>query len=172
MMRMMITFMAAALAAGVSAAELPRETPAVAPDVSSWRGANLLGLFNAAPQKPDKRIRGKYEECYFRWLKGWGFNFARLPMDYRYFLATNDWTVLKQDGFRMVDQAVAWGRKYGVHVQLCIHRAPGYTVTPFSTSRRSLISNAGSPKNLSPPSDSIANIDRWIAPTLAAEILP
>ena len=38
MMRMMTTFMAAVLAAGVSAAELPRETPAVAPDVSSWHG--------------------------------------------------------------------------------------------------------------------------------------
>ena len=61
-MRMLTTFMAAALAAGVSAAELPRETPAVAPDVSSWHGVNLLGLFNAAPQKPDKRIRGKYED--------------------------------------------------------------------------------------------------------------
>ena len=31
-MRMLTTFMAAALAAGVSAAELPRETPAVVPD--------------------------------------------------------------------------------------------------------------------------------------------
>ena len=141
-MRMMITFMAAALSAGAFAAELPRETPAVAPDVSSWHGANLLGLFNAAPQKPDKRIRGKYEECYFRWFKDWGFNFARLPMDYRYFLATNDWTVLKQDGFRMVDQAVAWGRKYGVHVQLCIHRAPGYTVTWWDPERQRLQTDA------------------------------
>ena len=108
------------------------DTPAVVPNVSAWRGANLLGLFNAAPRKPDRRVRGKFEECYFRWFKDWGFNFARLPMDYRYFLATNDWSVLKQDGFAKVDQAVAWGRKYGIHVQLCMHRAPGYTVLSWS----------------------------------------
>jgi hypothetical protein len=27
-----------------------------------------------------------------------------------------------------VDQAVAWGKQHGLHVQLCFHRAPGYTV--------------------------------------------
>ena len=70
------------MAAGVlrlGAAEVPQVTPSVAPNVSSWRGANLLGLFNSAPQKPDRRIRGKFEECYFRWFRDWGFNFARLP---------------------------------------------------------------------------------------------
>lgn len=106
-------------------------TSAVVPDVASWHGANLLGLFNAAPQKPDPRVRGQFEECYFRWMKAWDLNFARLPMDYRYFLATNDWTKLKPEGFAAVDQAVAWGRKYGVHVQLCLHRAPGYTITSW-----------------------------------------
>ena len=121
---------------------LPRETPPVAPDVASWHGANLLGLFNAAPLKPDKRIRGKYEECYFRWLRDWGLNFARLPMDYRYFMATNDWTKLKPEGLKMVDEAVAWGRKYGIHVQLCIHRAPGYTVFWWDPERQHLQTDA------------------------------
>ena len=123
-----LLMMGAALAAVVGFAA----TPSVTPDVSSWHGANLLGLFNAAPQKPDKRVRGRFEECYFRWFRDWGFNFARLPMDYRFFLATNDWTVLKQDGFAKVDEAVAWGRKYGVHVQLCLHRAPGFTITSWN----------------------------------------
>ena len=112
------------------------------PDVSSWHGANLLGLFNHAPQKPDKRIRGTFEECYFRWLRDWGFNFARLPMDYRYFMATNDWTNLKKDGFAKVDQAVAWGRKYGVHVQICLHRSPGYTVFWWDPERQRLQTDA------------------------------
>ena len=37
---------------------------------------------------------------------------------------------------------------------------------------RSKILNAGSPKNLSPPSLSIASSERWIAPIDADEILP
>jgi len=122
----------------LSLSVLGAETPAVAPDVSSWHGTNLLGLFNAAPKKPDPRIRGTFEECYFRWFRDWGFNFARLPMDYRHFLATNDWTNLKTDGFKKVDEAVAWGRKYGVHVQLCLHRAPGYTITSWNPERGDL----------------------------------
>ena len=113
---------ACALGLGLTAAG------AEAPDVASWHGANLLGLFDVSTKKIDKCIHGKFEECYFRWLRGWGFNFARLPMDYRYFVATNDWTKLQEAGFKMVDQAVAWGRKHDVHVQLCLHRAPGYTV--------------------------------------------
>lgn len=100
----------------------------LAPDVDNWHGANLLGMFNADPKKKDPRVTGEFREEYFRWMKEWGFNFARLPMDYRHFLATNDWTRLKLEGFAKVDKAVEWGRMYGVHVQLCLHRAPGFTI--------------------------------------------
>ncbi len=104
----------------------------LAPDVDSWHGANLLGMFNTAPKKPDPRVTNRFTEDRFRWLASWGFNFARLPMDYRFFLQTNDWTQLKADGFARVDEAVAWGRKYGVHVQLCLHRAPGFTIASWA----------------------------------------
>ena len=103
------------------------------PDVSRWRGFNLLGMFRwtdstKAQDREDMRSPGRYSEEQFKWIAEWGFNFVRLPMDYRNFLvSTNDWTTFKEASFRKVDEAVGFGRKYGVHVQLCLHRAPGFT---------------------------------------------
>ncbi len=48
-----------------------------------------------------------------------GFNSVRVPLH---------WKLFQQDdseGFRLVDQVVAWGRKYGVYVILDLHCAPG-----------------------------------------------
>ena len=95
-----------------------------------WRGVNLLGLIHRPGDTNDVRAAGRFEERHFRWLKDWGFNFVRLPMDYRNFVCTNDWTRFRKEGFERVDEAVAFGRKYGIHVQLCLHRAPGYTIFP------------------------------------------
>ena len=99
------------------------------PDVDAWHGVNLLGLFSWSPAKEPS---ARFPEHEFRWLSGWGFNFARLPIDYRYLMEANDWTKLKEDGFRKVDEAVAFGRKHGVHVQVCLHRAPGYTIVSWT----------------------------------------
>ena len=57
-----------------------------------------------------------------------GFDFARLPMDYRVWTDPKDWTRLREERLKWVDDAVGFGRKHGVHVQLNFHRAPGYTV--------------------------------------------
>ncbi|MCL1920745.1 MAG: cellulase family glycosylhydrolase [Kiritimatiellaeota bacterium] len=85
-----------------------------------WRGFNLLEMFN-----------GRYEpfkEDDFRWMKEWGFNFVRLPMDYRGWIKNGDWEQLDEARLAWIDDAVRLGQKYGIHVQVCFHRAPGYTV--------------------------------------------
>lgn len=108
-----------------------KSTPAtVTPDVDSWHGFNLPGLFSVDTSK-DKRISGFFDEDHFRWMHQWGFNFARLPMDYRYFAKADNWTQLIPEGFANVDAAVGFGRKYGIHVQICLHRAPGFTITSW-----------------------------------------
>ena len=93
-----------------------------------WRGVNLLALFRAPWNRSDSRARGAFREEEFKWISDWGFNFARLPMDYRNFTVSNDWSRVREEGFRRVDEAVAFGAKYGIHVQLCLHRAPGYVI--------------------------------------------
>lgn len=60
-----------------------------------------------------------------RFLAEEGFNFVRLPFNYRHFeddLAPGQW---KEDGFRQLDRAVSLCRKHGMWVLLDLHAAPG-----------------------------------------------
>jgi endoglucanase len=40
------------------------------------------------------------------------------------------WDRIDEDALKQVDQAVEFGRKHGVHVNINFHRAPGYCVNP------------------------------------------
>ncbi|HID23195.1 MAG TPA: hypothetical protein EYP14_12440, partial [Planctomycetaceae bacterium] len=86
-----------------------------------WRGFNLLEKFYKGRDE-------RFKEEDFRLIAKLGFNFVRLPMDYRVWIKDGDWTRLDERVLREIDQAVAWGGKYGVHVMINFHRAPGYTV--------------------------------------------
>jgi endoglucanase len=63
-------------------------------------------------------------------VAGWGFNFVRLPMSYRCWASAEEPRKLDESQLKHVDQAVEWGRQYGIHVNLNLHRAPGYCVNP------------------------------------------
>ncbi|MHB1036584.1 MAG: glycoside hydrolase family 5 protein [Pirellulales bacterium] len=88
-----------------------------------WRGFNLLEKFTLGQNAP-------YRESDFAWMKTWGFDFVRLPMDYRCWTDPDDPNRLKEDVLAHIDQAVNWGKQYGIHVNLNLHRAPGYCVNP------------------------------------------
>ncbi len=94
-----------------SAARLPR-----------WRGFNLLEKFIASVEN------SRFRESDFAWMAEWGFNFARLPMSYRCWSDPKNWRELREDVLKEIDEAVALGRQYGIHVCLNFHRAPGYSV--------------------------------------------
>lgn len=89
-----------------------------------WRGFNLLEMFN----REWSATPGEFRESDFRLIRDWGFNFVRLPMDYRYWIVDGDWERIDESAVRHIDRAVALGRTYGLHVQVCMHRCPGYTV--------------------------------------------
>ncbi len=90
------------------------------------KGFNLLGKFDAGWSN------NGFQEEEFIIIKDLGFNFARLPLDYRTYTAAGNWNVFLEDEISQIDRAVEWGRKYGVHVCLCLHRAPGYCVNSTS----------------------------------------
>jgi endoglucanase len=132
------TFAATALgAAFAGAAAAGPYTPAlVQRAIPRWRGFNLLDLFQALP------VRGGYpppiSEDELRWLRDWGFNFIRIPMDY-WFWIDSDWRTtrtlqpddvlkIKEEALAPVDRMVDLGPKYGLHVSLNLHRAPGYCI--------------------------------------------
>src|SRR5947209_18382863 len=92
------------------AAKLPR-----------WRGFNLLEKFFADRHRP-------FVEADFAYMAEWGFNFARLPLSYRCWCPGTDWHTLREPVLKDIDQAVEFGRRYHVHVNINFHRAPGYCV--------------------------------------------
>lgn len=108
-------------AAAVPAAELPDATAGRLP---RWRGFNLTNKFS------QQWARGPFEEKDFELIRRWGFNFVRLPMDYRLWCVEGNPERFDERVLKEIDQAVAWGRKHGLHVCLNLHRAPGYCVNP------------------------------------------
>ena len=96
-----------------------------------WCGFNLLGMFcQTKMAQGDKRVFGHFPEDRFQWMREWGFNFARLPLDYRFFVESGDWMKPVESQLAKLDEAVRFGKRYGIHVQINFHRAPGYCCNP------------------------------------------
>lgn len=104
-----------------------------------WRGFNLLGMFssdtsacnsmvNYGSKAPQKRCPGYFSEEEFQIIANWGFNFVRLPLSYRVWGSVDDLYRIDEEKLSKLDDAVFWGQKYGLHVNLAMHRAPGYCV--------------------------------------------
>jgi hypothetical protein len=98
-----------------SASQLPR-----------WRGFNLLNYFMADWNQGSR----EFKEEELRWISEWGFNFVRLPLDYRLFIKDKDWRQPDLEKMAEIIRVVEWGGKYGIHVCVNLHRAPGYCINP------------------------------------------
>jgi len=93
--------------------------------IPRWRGFNLQGRF-AMPGRPNQ---GKaFDEFDFATLAEWGFDFARLPLSYWVWGSRDDWSVMREEPLKEIDQAVDLGRQYGIHINLNFHRCPGYCI--------------------------------------------
>ena len=95
-----------------------------------WYGFNLLEYFSTDPDWmkyfPYKNDGGFLEDD-FRWIRDWGFNWVRLPMDYRFWTAADLFTINPKQ-VEPIDRAIRLGEKYGIHVNVCLHRAPGLCI--------------------------------------------
>ena len=105
-----------------------------------WRGFNLLEKFSKDwSNKP-------FAEEDFKMISSLGFNFVRLPMDYRVWIKNNDIDRFDEAALREIDRAVEWGGKYGVHVCINFHRAPGYCVNASRKEENNLWTDAAAQK--------------------------
>ena len=100
--------------------KLPTPTAQKLP--SSWKGFNLLNMFYKGNED---RL---FVEEEFKMMSEWGFTFARIPMDYRIWIKSNDWNIIDESQIKRIDRAVEYGIKYDIHICLNFHRAPGFTV--------------------------------------------
>jgi endoglucanase len=97
-----------------------------------WKGFNLLDFFSPDPL----RSRKATTEAYFQWLQDWGFDFVRIPMAYPYYLDIDRTkNIAPEDVYKIdtaatdrIDALVAMAHRYGMHVSLNLHRAPGYCI--------------------------------------------
>jgi len=95
--------------------------PAAELDIASLRGAGLT-------DKQGAYRSGKYQESDFRYLAETGANFVRLPISYLFLTKNGDPASLDEHKLAEIDEAISWGRKYGLHVCLNLFSTPGYTI--------------------------------------------
>ncbi|HOW40472.1 MAG TPA: cellulase family glycosylhydrolase [Bacteroidales bacterium] len=88
------------------------------------KGFNLLGKYDIGWSD------NGFTEEEFAIVKDLGFNFVRLPLDYRTYTQSGNWDVFIEDKLAEIDKALEYADNYGVHVCICLHRAPGYCVNP------------------------------------------
>ncbi len=108
----------------------------IAPALPRWRGFNLTNFFQAFSRGEEGQ--GQILEDDLRWIRDWGFDFIRLPMDYWLWidtdwkttrkLAPDDFFKIREATLEKVDRAVELCRGYGLHLSLNFHRAPGYCI--------------------------------------------
>jgi endoglucanase len=118
------------VAVGIAGARLAAAPLAAREDITAariprWRGFNLQGRF-PAPGKP--AAGPAFQEFDFETMAEWGFDFARLPLNYWWWGDRNDWSVVREEPLREIDRAIELGRQHGVHVNLNFHRCPGYCI--------------------------------------------
>jgi endoglucanase len=96
--------------------------PRAQPKIPRWRGFNLTEM-NGGP-----RGGRPFRESDFQWMAEWGFNFARLPINYWVWSTPKNWMTVKPEALEPLDKAMDLGKQYGIHLCLAFHRIPGYCV--------------------------------------------
>ncbi len=130
---------AGAVAAGIAlgtSGQIHAESQRAQTAIPRWRGFNLVDFFQAFDR--GERSAGLVSEDDLKWIRDWGFDFIRLPMDYWLWIDTNwretrtltpdDMVKINERMMERVDRTVELGTKYGLHVSLNFHRAPGYCI--------------------------------------------
>src|SRR5919201_5307687 len=119
-------------AAILGAAGVPGLRPALgggedptAGHIPRWRGFNLQGKF---PMKGEPPQGPAFDEFDFATMAEWGFDFARLPLSYWVWGSREDWSLIREEPLKEIDRAIELGRQYGIHINLNLHRIPGYCI--------------------------------------------
>ena len=90
-------------------------------------GFNLQWLYSkrAAPRGPDEKVLDA--------IAAWGFDFVRLPTDYRLWSVDDDPDRPDERVLALIDDVLAACKQRGIHLSLNLHRAPGYVITGWES---------------------------------------
>lgn len=118
---------------GVAGSLVSANSMAVAENkIPRWKGFNILDYFSPSPS----HNRGVTADEELKWMADWGFDFVRIPMAYpRYVKFDRSKNITPGDIYNLdekvideVSSLVDRANKYGLHVSLDLHRAPGFCV--------------------------------------------
>ena len=117
---------ASAMLGAISVSGIPLELKAQSKeellDFSKYKGFNLT-------QKTGGRgPRRKFEEEDFEIITDLGFNFARIPMSYWNWAKPDNWFKIDDDVLKDIDEVIEFGKQYNIHINLNLHRVPGYCI--------------------------------------------
>ena len=105
--------------AAASAPIAPHEDPVSVE--GRYRGFNHQGMY--------KEVWGfdaGFPDADFQLMADLGFNYVRLPLDYLTYTSRDDWFRFYEEELEKIDHGIWLGQKYGLHVSLNLHGAPGY----------------------------------------------
>jgi endoglucanase len=102
--------------------ELKSEPKFKTQSFSNYRGFNLTQKTGGGGP------RRKFNEEDFEIMTEFGFNFARIPMSYWNWTKPDDWYNIDEDIFKDIDEVVEFGKQYNIHINLNLHRVPGYCI--------------------------------------------
>lgn len=89
-----------------------------------YYGFNFQWMFS---WNPDRRPEPADEKA-LDFLAGSGFNFVRIPLDYRFWTHDFDYFHPDESVFDYMDQYLEACQSRGIHLSLNLHRAPGYCI--------------------------------------------
>ena len=97
-----------------------------------WKGFNLLDYFS--PNAGNEKSKTTKEDL--MWMADWGFDFVRLPMAYPRYIKFDRSRNIRPDEvlnfderkLDEIEELVETANKYGLHMSLNLHRAPGFCV--------------------------------------------
>lgn len=97
-----------------------------------WRGFNLLDFYSPDPGPTAHPTT----EQHFQWMRDWGFDFIRIPVAYPHYLKFDRSKNITPEEVYLtdpqkldeIDRLIDLAHRYGMHVSLNLHRAPGYCI--------------------------------------------
>lgn len=104
----------------------------------NYYGFNFLWMFSSwrgrPAQPPDERA--------LDFLAAFGFNFVRIPTDYRFWTRDFDYFHPDESVWETIDSYLAACRARGIHMSLNFHRAPGYCINRNDLEKHNLWTDA------------------------------
>jgi endoglucanase len=93
-------------------------------------GFNVQWMFSRDRQPKPEPV----DEQMLDAIAGWGFDFVRVPCDYRLLLIDpNDCDAANETALQTIDAYLAATQQRDMHLCLNLHRAPGYVITGWET---------------------------------------